>query len=245
MQLGLILSAFIDVCVRTVAPSLATLPRIYVSGVIYCKNYDVYFYVRAFSDDLYCVMPEREGDVNELILSCLKEGDIFIDVGANVGYYSVLVGKIVGENGRVISVEPIPSTAKVLNFNLKLNHLKNVEVIQRVLWSNNRTMTMHVPKDFFGMASVYKPPGVVDLLAVKGMTLDRILEIPKVDLLKIDAEGSEHQILKGGIKTLEKTRNIILEASTKKDEIIRFLKEEGFRIRKLKFTTYIFAYKND
>jgi len=244
MQLGLILSAVIDVLFNTVTPSLAILPRVYVSGVIYCKKDDVYFYVRAFSDDLYSVMPEREGDVNESILSCLKEGDVFVDIGANIGYYSVLVAKIVGENGRVISVEPIPSTAKILSLNLTLNNLKNVKVIQKAAWSNNRIITIHIPKGFFGLSSIYKPPTATDSIAVKGAPLDRILEVPKVDLLKIDAEGSEYQILKGGRKILRKTRYVVLEVSTKKDEIIRLLREEGFKIRKLKFTNHIFAYKN-
>ena len=124
MQLGLILSAFIDILLNTVTSS-PTNPKVYISGVIYAKDYGVYFYIRGFTDDLYSVMPGREGDVNKLILSCLKDGDIFIDVGANIGYYSVLVGKIVGESGQVISVEPIPTTAKVLKYNVKLNKLKN------------------------------------------------------------------------------------------------------------------------
>lgn len=244
-QLGLFLSALIDIFFHVAGSSLAASPRVYVSGITYSKSYDAYFYVRAFSDDLYSVMPEREGDVNKLILGCLKEGDVFIDVGANIGYYSVLVGKIVGENGRIISVEPIPSTAKVLNLNLRLNKLRNFKVIQKAAWGNNRIITMHIPKGFFGMASVYKLLRATDLLVVEGVALDRIFEVPKVYLLKIDAEGSEYQILKGMRKTLKKTRYVVLEASIKKDEIIHLLREEGFKIRKMRFTTYIFAYKRD
>ena len=243
MQLGMILSAFIDILLNTVTSSPIN-PKVYISGVIYAKSYGVYFYVRGFSDDLYSVMPGREGDVNKLILSCLKNGDIFIDVGANIGYYSILVGKIVGENGQVIAVEPIPSTAKVLNYNIKINKLKNVKVFQKAAWNNNQIITMHIPKGFFGMASVHKLPRATDLIVVKGVHLDTILEVPKVDLLKIDAEGSEYQVLKGARKTLRKTRFLILEASFKKEEIIHFLREEQFKIRKMKFTTYIFAYKS-
>ena len=244
MQLGMILSAFVDVLLNAVTPSLAALPRVYVSGTVYSKSYDVYFYVRAFSDDLYSVMPEREGDVNELILNCLKKGDLFVDVGANIGYYSVLVGKIVGENGRVISVEPIPNTTKVLNFNLELNNLRNVKVVQKAAWSDNGTVTMYIPKGYFGMASVYKPSGATDVLTVKRAPLDGIFEASRVDLLKIDTEGSEYPVLVGARKILKKTKYVILEASQEKDKIVRLLGEEGFKIRKLKFTTYIFAYRN-
>jgi len=242
MQLGLILSAVIDVLFNTVTPSLAILPRVYASGVIYCEKYDVYFYVRAFSDDLYSVMPEREGEVNELILNCLKEGDGFIDVGANIGYYSILAGKIVGDSGRVIAVEPVPATVKVLNCNIKLNNLKNIKAIQKAAWNNNQIITMYIPKGFFGWASIHKLNSG-NTISIQGIPLDAISEDLEVKLLKIDAEGSEYQILNGARKTLKKTKYVIIEASQAKDKIIRLFEREGFKIRKLKFTTYIFAYR--
>ena len=94
------------------------------------------------------------------------------------------------------------------------------------------------------MASIHKPPRATDLIVVKGVPLDTISKVPKIDLLKIDVEGSEYQILIGARKTLKKTRYVILEVSIEKDEIINLLMEERFKIRKLKFATYIFAYKN-
>lgn len=243
-QLGLFLSVLIDIFFHMAGSSLAALPRVYVSGVTYSKRYDVYFYVRAFSDDLYSVMPEREGDVNETVLSGLKKGDVFIDVGANVGYYSVLAGKIVGETGQVISIEPIPDTARVLNLNLRLNRLKNVKVLQKAAWNSNKILNIHIPKGFFGMASIYEPDGVADILEVEGFPLDGLLGVKKVDFLKIDAEGSEYPILEGARKTLKRTRHVILEASNQRDEIIRLLREENFKVWKLRFTTYLFAQKN-
>lgn len=126
MQLGLILSAILDTLFYLICPPLATLPKVYVSGVVYLRNYNAYFYVRGFSDDLYSVMPGREGDVNEQILNCLEEQDTFIDIGANVGYYSILAGKIVGNRGQVISIEPVANTARILRINAKLNDLKNI-----------------------------------------------------------------------------------------------------------------------
>jgi FkbM family methyltransferase len=244
-QMGLFLSALIDTSFHIAGSSLASLPRVYVSGIVYSKNYDVYFYVRAFSDDLYSVMPQREGDVNDLILNCLKEGNVFVDIGANVGYYSVMAGKIVGKTGRVISLEPVPPTAKVLTFNVKLNQLNNVKVLQKAAWYRNELISMHIPTSFFGMASVCESQETTDLQIVEGVPLDEILSASNADFLKIDAEGSEYRILKGARKTLDKVRYVVLEASTEKDEIVRLLREEGFKIQKSKFTTYIFAYKNN
>lgn len=244
MQLGLFVSAITDTFLQIASSSIAASPMVYVSGIVHYRRYRAYFHVRAFSDDLYSIMPEREGDVNETILSGLKKGDVFIDVGANVGYYSVLAGKIVGETGQVISIEPIPDTARVLNLNLKLNRLKNVKVLRKAAWNSNELISMHIPKGFFGMASIYEPHGVADILEVEGFTLDGLPEVKKVDFLKIDAEGSEYPILEGARKTLKTTRHVVLEASNQRDEMIRLLREENFKIWKLRFTTYLFAQNN-
>lgn len=242
-QMGLFLSPFIDILFHVIGSPLATLPRVYVSGIIYSKSYGVYFNVRAFSDDLYSVMPGREGDVNELILSCLKEGDIFVDVGANIGYYSVLAGKIVGENGQVISIEPLPSTAKVLSLNVKLNQLSNVMILQKAAWRSNELIYIHTPKGFYGMSSIHGSGVTQDLSVVQGVPLDDIIKV-HVDFMKIDAEGSEYPILMGARKTLARIGNVVLEASTEKEEIIQLLKEEGFKISNLRFGTYVLAHKN-
>jgi len=244
-QLGLFLSAFIDTLFHTLGAQFATLPRAYVSGIIYSKRYSAYFYIRAFADDLYSVMPGREGDVNKLILNCLKKGDIFIDVGANIGYYSVIAGKIVGESGRVISVEPVPSTNKILEFNIRLNQLRNVKIIQKAAWSKNESITLYIPKGFYGLSSINKSEEITDMLVVEGAPLDSILSFPKADLLKIDAEGSEYSILIGAQKTLRNTHYVVLEASNEKREIIQWLKEAGFKMQALKFTSYILAWQRN
>jgi FkbM family methyltransferase len=244
MQFGLFLSSFIDILLMIAGSSAATLPKVYFSGTVYLSPYSAYFYVRELSDDLYSIMPGREYDVNDLILNYLKRGDVFIDVGANVGYYSVLAGKIVGDLGQIISVEPTHSTAKVLRHNVQLNHLKNVRIIRKAAWCNNGLIRMRIPKGFFGMASVCSQNGVTDTLEVEAFPLDELSDVKTVDLLKIDAEGSEYTILQGAKEILKKAKYVVLEASDQKEDIICLLRHEGFMIRKLKFTTYILAQKN-
>ena len=244
MQLGLIFSSIIDSFARTIYPPLALSPKVYVSGIICFKNYNVYFYVRRFSDDLYNVMPGREEDVNELILKSLSEGDVFIDVGSNIGYYSILAGKIVGEKGQIVAIEPIPDTVNVLNLNVKLNALKNIIVIPKAAWTNPSILNIYLPEGNYGWASAVKWYGNKSF-TIEAVPLDDIAKkIPAIKLLKIDVEGSEYQVLIGAKETLEKTKHIVLELSENSDEIQRMLEEAGFKIRKLKFTTYIHAYKN-
>jgi FkbM family methyltransferase len=174
----------------------------------------------------------------------LGSGDVFIDIGANIGYYSVLVGKIIGNSGQIISMEPIPYTANILKYNIKLNNLRNIKVIQKAAWSRTEIITLHVPKSLFGRSTVSNLHST-DLITVEGIPLDSICSPKEIKLLKIDAEGSEYQILKGSRKTLKKMKCIILEASKKRDKIIDLLNEEQFNIQEMKFTTYLYAYKKE
>jgi FkbM family methyltransferase len=244
VQLGLILSSILDILTYSICPLLALSPKVYVSGIVHFKDYDVYFYVRRFTDDLYNVMPGREGDVNTLILKSLSEGDVFIDVGANIGYYSILAGKIVGERGQVIALEPVPNTVKVLDLNIKLNNLKNIKTIPKAAWSNSSLLNIYLPGGYYGWASHIKLHES-KILHTKAVPLDDVSKkIPAIKLLKIDVEGSEYQVLIGAKETLKKTKNVVMEVSENSDVIQRILKEATFKIRKLKFTTYIHAQKN-
>ena len=244
MQLGLIFSSIIDAFAYSIYPPLALSPKVYVSGTVYFKNYSVYFYVRRFSDDLYNVIPGREGDVNELILKSLNEGDVFIDVGANIGYYSILAGKIVGEKGQVIALEPIPDTVKVLDLNIKLNNLKNIRVIPKAAWSDSSLLNIYLPEGYYGWASPVKWHGS-ESFTLKAVPLDDVSKkIPAIKLLKIDVGGSEYQVLVGAKETLKKTKHVVMEISENSDKIQRILKEATFKIWKLKFTTCIHAQKS-
>jgi FkbM family methyltransferase len=243
LQAGLVLSSILDTFVYSIFPLLALSPRTYVSGVVYFKSYDVYFYVRRFSDDLYNVTPGREDDVNRLILKSLGEGDVFIDVGANIGYYSILAARIVGKQGQVIALEPVPNTVKVLNLNIKLNNLKNIKIIPEAAWSNSARLKLYVPEGCYGWASPIKRPGSKSL-TVHAVPLDDVSEkIPAIKLLKIDVEGSEYHVIMGAQETLNKTENVVMEVSENSEIVQQVLKDAAFKIRKLKFATYIRAQK--
>ena len=111
-------------------------PKLLRPGFYLIKPYNIVIYVRG-TDDFYYALPRREGSVHDFIVSVLKEGDVFVDVGANIGYYTILGSKLVGSKGLVIAVEPVPDTVKILRFNLRLNDIKNVLVIDKAAWSKH------------------------------------------------------------------------------------------------------------
>lgn len=239
-QLGLIASAIADTIMFSFHPSVAISPQSHFSGIVHSRKFNCSWKVRGSTDDIYNVMPEREGDVHKLICSSLKQGDIFVDVGANIGYYTVLASKLVGLGGIVIAFEPMSQTFQYLEMNCRLNDLRNVTLIPKAAWHEECTLPLYFSSGCYGMASMTKSGG--DSISVKTIPLDIIREpYSHIKMLKIDAEGAEYQILRGANLTLSKTDYLILECSEDCDKLMELLRGNGFNIRKLGFTTYIQA----
>jgi hypothetical protein len=110
---------------------------------------------RGGADDIIQFVPGHEGDVEEFIKANLKEGSIFVDVGANVGYYTLIASKLVG-TGRIYAVEPIPSTVAVLKVNVKLNECINVIIIESAAWSAKGKLILRIPGSNYGYASAVR-----------------------------------------------------------------------------------------
>jgi len=221
-------------------------PKMLSSGTYLVKPYGFYVYARGKTDDLYNAVPKREKDVHDVIINLLRNGDVFVDVGANIGYYTILASKIVGDRGKVISIEPIPNTFKILKYNVfKVNALKNVKLIENAAWFEKDTIKFSLPTGYYGIASAvqnYKDEEV----KVDAVTSDDLLRpFDSVRLMKIDAEGSEYEVLLGASKTLDRTDYVVLEISRRTKECLKILKSKGFKCEKLKFTTCWLARKDN
>ena len=248
-NINLFLSAFLDIFKSVFVSS--KVPCAIFSGLylIRYKNTNCLFYVRGGTDDIYCISPGREGPVESFILSIMEKSDgVFVDVGANIGYYTILIAK---KGSRVIAVEPIPETIKILKTNIMLNNVeKYVTVVDKCATSRNMKIKMFVPVNkYYGLATMYKevhPASKYQEILTHGVTLDSILsDFQSVTLIKIDVEGAELEVLKGLNKSLKKTHFIVIELSRNIPEVIALLKEEGFSIKPMGFTTYILAYRSN
>jgi len=141
------------------------------------------------------------------LLSNIKQGDIVIDAGANIGLFSILASFKVKDKGRVIAIEPEPSNLKILMQNVKLNRLDNVIVIPKALYDKpgkkvsmkGKGVSAYVSEDSEGL--------------VETTTLDQIIEETglKPRILKMDIEGSEGKALIGGINTVKYLELIEME----------------------------------
>ena len=131
----------------------------------------------------------------------LKPEMIFIDVGANLGEYTLFAAKRV-TRGRVLAFEPLPSIRTMLQKNITLNGFKNIDVYPFGLSSKSETMSIHEFGDVHeGLATFYPGDRTSRLsVAVELKKLDDIITsvVPaRIDFIKIDIEGSEFKALQG------------------------------------------------
>lgn len=130
----------------------------------------------------------------------IKKGDIVLDIGANIGFYTVLFSKWVGETGRVYAFEPDKTNFKILKLNVKKNNCKNVILYNLAVYSKNKTLNFYLsPK--LGEHSLI-PEFYTKITKVKVATVDSLIKT-KIDFIKMDIEGSEAHALKGMKKLIE------------------------------------------
>lgn len=148
----------------------------------------------------------------------LRPGDTFVDVGANIGYYSVLAGLRVGTGGRVIAVEAHPGLATLLRRNVTINGLHGrTTVWSRAAWSSAGTLTFHQRVHYSANSSIGASgaDALVQLadeeetVQVEGVTVDSLLEdLDRVDVMKVDVEGAEVHAFTGLTATIERNPGI-------------------------------------
>lgn len=161
------------------------------------------------------VNPAWEEMESSFIINNLKEGDVFVDVGANIGYFSMLAAQ--QKAGKVLAIEPIPKTYNMLNMNIKHNLFDNIiEPFNIALGSEERMakfVTSLGPKNHVEY-EVDKMQVNLPTIDVKVIKLDSLLkkrkEINRIDFIKVDIEGYEYNFLLGARKTIEAFKPMIM-----------------------------------
>jgi FkbM family methyltransferase len=159
--------------------------------------------------------------LTQCLATIIKPGDVCIDVGANFGYYSILMSELSGPDGKTIAVEPNPSVCRMLRHTEAI-HSSHFEIVEAALCDKTGKAILMIPEDFPGDSSMIarhdKKGRRQYELKVRALTLDDLVGlcgIEKVDVIKIDAEGVEPAVLAGMKKTIENNPGIriVLEYS--------------------------------
>jgi len=157
------------------------------------------------------VLGEKGKDFHEIrfLESKIKKGDNVIDIGANIGLYTVLFSKWVGISGKVYAIEPAPDNCELIKKTLEFNKIKNVELIQKAASDNDEKALLDVSVDCTGYSLTNtKTSKQIEIQCIK---LDSYFSDKKIDFVKIDAEGQELNVLKGMRHLLEKEVKLMLE----------------------------------
>jgi FkbM family methyltransferase len=172
------------------------------------KNYLLLFHPTSLSTILWYDANSRSED-SEFIQSFLCTGEIYVDIGANIGVTAIPGAIAVGDSGKVVAFEPHPRISKYLRENIALNKLSNIEIQNCALGDVSGTtyFTNKSSDDMNKVANMNKSNIEVPIMLLDSFTQ----EYDRIALLKVDAEGYEKFILAGAKESIAKVECIYFE----------------------------------
>ena len=208
------------------------------------KYSSLIFFPTSMSATLW-LNPDYSNSDIEYIKQYLKKGDTYVDIGANIGHLALAASNFVGNNGTTVAIEGNKKISAFLKKNIQLNK-KNISVFSCIIGES------------CGVAGIENRKAddmnqVTENGTQRMLDLDTICQnLDNINLLKIDVEGYELRVLKGGTKTLTKTDNIFIEIidhllekfSSSSNQIFAFLNDNDFILdRKISNSNYLFKKK--
>ena len=182
----------------------------------------------------------------KIIKNNVKDGDNVVDLGANIGYFTLILAKLVGPTGKVFAFEPDPRNLALLKKNVEYNNYKNVIIVPKAVSNVNDKCTLYTGQKTFGQNKIYKPKKTktqkfipIDSETVR---LDDFFKtnglLDKISFIKMDVEGAEFLALSGMKEILKLNKNIKIfteaeisyleDAGSSYDQFIDLLTENDF-----------------
>ncbi len=164
-------------------------------------------------DSLNLSIYERyEPKLLEVIEKEIKPGEIVVDLGANIGYYTLIFARLVGDNGKVYAFEPDPENFALLKKNVEINGYKNVVLVQKAISNQTGKAKLFLSEENVGDHQIFDSKYGRKSIEIETVTLDEYFKDIVVDFLKIDIQGAEQAALEGAAKFLQnKKLKIITE----------------------------------
>lgn len=190
----------------------------------------------------------NELPVQQVLADHLRPGDVFYDVGANVGFFTILAARLVGPAGHVYAFEPLPDNVAVLRHNIALNAFANVTLIEAAVAARPGQGELMVAHYSGGSALATlgtPPPDMKERLPVTLVSLDDLRAsgtIAQAKLVKVDVEGAELAVLQGMTEMFRAHRPVIIyeiddaDAAAfqqKSRACAEFLREHGYQVTAL------------
>lgn len=179
-----------------------------------------------------CLADDWEPAETSAIRALLKRGDVFLDIGANIGWFTLLASTLIGPSGRIHAFEPREDTCRYLRKSVALNDLSDMVIVHNAgVWSAPGEMTLWNRDD--------RNPGGTQILAEAGADLAGAVRVPiitvdslgltRCDLIKIDIEGAEPHALIGAKATIGRCRpNIVSEINPNQLKHVSSYSSDGY-----------------
>jgi len=166
-------------------------------------RFDAGPHTRRFADGGY------ERPVQDALASVVRPADVCLDVGANLGFFTLLLSRLAGPRGAVFAFEPVPANAAAIESNARLNRLENIEILTLALSGVDGRDELLLARHIGGavLRSAGTPPDHVGGMDVETASLDTLVERGRIrppDVVKIDVEGAEMDVLRGMQRALRR-----------------------------------------
>lgn len=184
-----------------------------------------------------CWLGSYEHEKQYQFIKEVKKGDVVYDIGAHVGFYTLLSSVLVGERGTVLAFEPFPPNMAYLQRHVGMNSLRNVSLFQKAVADHNDQIEFEVhTSSSMGHLSYEKTASTI---SVEAISLDKFVEeqkLPWPNIVKVDIEGAEYRFLLGARQLLT-NRPVKLFLATHGTEVhkqcLNFLQALGYTIKNL------------
>jgi FkbM family methyltransferase len=164
----------------------------------------------------------------------LKADDVFYDLGANAGFFSLIAARLVGSQGRVVAFEPDAGNYACISEQFQVNQLSNCTIVPRAVSSGNGTIRFERGKSSATGRAIFRPNSDVQGCTVETVSLDSFIREgnPVPNVIKMDVEGAEVEVLKGARQLLSSRRpSFIIEIHRGcADSVARILTEAEYAI---------------
>jgi len=179
----------------------------------------------------------------ELVKEEVKKGDVVLDIGANIGYYTLIFAKLVGEEGKVYAFEPEPDNFALLKYNVEINGYQNVILVQKAVSNKSGEIRLYLCEDNKGDHRIYDSHDGRKFVEIEVIQLDDYFKNynGRVDFIKIDIQGAEGGVIQGATLLLQKNpRNLKIATEfwptglkrfgTEPEEYLKLLLKHGFKL---------------
>ena len=185
-----------------------------------------------------------EPNQTEIVKKYVHEGDIVVDIGAHVGYYTLLMAQLVGKNGKVYSFEPDPVNFQLLKKSVEINGFENVVLIQKAVSNITDKVKLFLGDNDSAINRIYdaKLGDAKESIDVESIRIDEYFKENDelINFIKIDSEGSEVKIINGMKQFLSRNQELVMmteffpflikKSGDEPNQYLKSLEKSGFSL---------------